>query len=125
MSPVEAAWLAGFYDGEGFLVTYPNRHGNITNVKLGINNTTLVALEQCQRFTGVGSIRPKKVEANRKSQWCWEVNGKRNVKALCEQLLPFLVVKHDACRTFLDTYVEGRSTEGENRTLNALSDAGA
>lgn len=73
-----------------------------------VNNTSLVALERCQAYTGVGNVRPRQVPEPHQPQWVWEVNGKRNIKSLCEQLMPYLVIKHEVCRAFLDSYIEGR-----------------
>src|SRR5438270_13689339 len=50
MSEVEAAWLAGFFDGEGSLSHYRGgKDGKYLSWRICIANTYLPSLERCQR----------------------------------------------------------------------------
>lgn len=61
MSLTQAAWLAGFFDGEGSITNYFS--GKDRKYKcwcLTIPNTDKEALDTCLLFTGVGNIISKK-----------------------------------------------------------------
>ena len=70
VTPTDLAWFAGFVDGEGCLVIYPNisNRGNSFLARLLVQNTDLLPLKTIQSFykdeanigiyTGINSKRP-------------------------------------------------------------------
>lgn len=112
MKPVDAAWLAGFFDGEGSIIKHKGGANRKSAVwKLYIANTNLESLEKVQRITGCGRVTVKKIEpGNRKPQWVWQAHGKRDIKSLLEQMSPYLTVKLEAAQNFADNYTEWGKT---------------
>lgn len=104
MSATEAAWLAGFFDGEGSLCCYLARK-RFPNWVLSVPNTSLETLEHIRCITGVGGIG-KKYEAhdNYKAQWTWSIGSRLNVVSLCRQMLPYLVLKKKTVEEFLSQH---------------------
>lgn len=84
----ELAWLAGFFDGEGWIDLALSR-GNPT-LHVAIKNTDLTALERCQAITGVGSIHSTKSKT--KPTWTWRVCGSK-AQAVLRWLRPLLTCK--------------------------------
>ena len=108
MNTSDAAWLAGFFDGEGSLTSYPVRSRYI-GWKLSVPNTHLGSLEKCQRITGMGSVFPvnrktKHDDCKRKPIWHWSVNNRKDIAAILREIVPYLVIKSDKARRFLDEY---------------------
>lgn len=83
MAAVDAAWLAGFIDGEGSILQYLGG-ANKKSVcwVLNVPNTNLEALEKCKRIAGVGNIGYKRVQGNRKDQWQWRVTRFNDIVSL-------------------------------------------
>ncbi len=105
MKVYEAAWLAGFVDGEGCISSFMAR-GKYKNWFLQIGNTNLSALEYCQRITGCGRIiKKKEAHGNYKTQWQWRVSAQRDLVAVLEQITPYLIIKSEAAHSFLDEWV--------------------
>lgn len=68
---LERGWLAGFFEGEGYLGATSNRP------RISINNTDLSLLERFKQLTGdCGTIRPSKGSAiSVKPLWHWQTNS--------------------------------------------------
>ncbi len=103
MTPTEAAWLAGFFDGEGCFGQYAaGREKRYLAWILKIDNTDLQALKYCQQITGCGTVRPKALkQPHHKQQWVWRVYSQRDIQALTTQMLPYLQVKRGIAEEFL------------------------
>ena len=101
----EAAWLAGFFDGEGSLVTYVPTHLKHLGTKcyaLLLPNTHLESLEKCKKITGAGNICIKYCKLkNRKKQWTWSVHARIYVMSIIKQILPYTVTKRDKIKEIL------------------------
>lgn len=101
MTPTEAAWLAGFIDGEGTIYNvrsadprYPERSRHSQRITLG--NTSGAALLRCHDITGVGKIRFVKAgPLTKKPFWKWSISAWNDVRSILQQLLPYLVVKRE------------------------------
>lgn len=99
MLEAEAAWLAGFVDGEGSIVTYAaGRNKTSTAFVFSVPNTHRGSLEYCQRITGVGTIFDKPVTGNRKPQFVWQVKAQRDVISILQQIESYLIIKGDLAR---------------------------
>lgn len=76
VSREEAAWLAGLFEGEGWICVQ-NR-----NAALGAQMSDLQVLENFQKLLGCGNIHQRKLHApNRKPQWTWRVCNFQEVQA--------------------------------------------
>jgi hypothetical protein len=107
MLPTQAAWLAGFFDGEGSLTFYmAGRDRQYKTWVLTLPNTNLESLKKCQEITGVGYVRPKPVKENRQPCWMWTVATQRDMISICKQMLPYLIIKKKKCALFLSEWVD-------------------
>ena len=103
MTAVEAAWLAGFVDGEGSIAEGDCKSGAYKGWFISVPNTCRASLVRCRSYAGTGSIRnkgkPKK--KSHKPQWVWRLSAQRDVADICRQLLPYLIIKRKAAERFL------------------------
>jgi hypothetical protein len=109
MSTTEAAWLAGFFDGEGSLTkSTGGRNHKYKSWIVSISNTCLESLQFCSKITNAGSIctKDRKNIENRKPAWDWRVNSQRNIVAICEQMLPYLIIKKIKVKQFLEEWTD-------------------
>ena len=107
MAEAEAAWLAGFFDGEGSLVAYSSPRSKYGKAwSLSVPNTNQDAVTRCQQITGAGSVLPRKgtAPAHYKPQWIWSVHSQRNIASILKQILPYLVIKKQASTDFLNEW---------------------
>lgn len=105
MNIEDAAWLAGFFDGEGSIFYYiPShlKHLGTKAYKLAIPNTHLQSLEKCKNITGAGRINTKYKETERnKAQWSWNVDARADIIEILRQIFPFTITKNDKIREIL------------------------
>lgn len=108
MTPVEAAWLAGFFDGEGSLVSYKSgRKRTGRAFKMQIANTDLRSIKRCLAITGVGGVGHRyKNHPRWKYQEIWYVNAQRDLVDVLKQIRPYLIIKGDVVDKFLDKWKE-------------------
>ncbi len=83
LSEVEAAWLAGLIEGEGWIAT-PDKP-----LALSVTMTDPDVIEAVRRMTGVGTVRRKSPQrAHYQPSYAWQVHG-RAVVDLLRQLRPW------------------------------------
>ncbi len=90
-------YIAGFFDGEGFLYE-PKGYGSHS---LGIVNSNFSVLVAIQNFTGVGEVYNKK---QRKSIFQYRVFGRARINYFLRNVLPYLVVKRRVVEEYLTRY---------------------
>jgi hypothetical protein len=101
MTKQEAAWFAGFFDGEGSIGLYRRSNGK-RGWRFSVPNVFRPALVQCKKLTGVGKIKAKYVaHDNIQDQFEWYLYAQRDIAAICKQILPFLTVKRKKVKAFL------------------------
>jgi len=97
MNPLDLAYLAGIFDGEGTIsvsyATSPNGRAPSLSCRLSIGNTCLELLEWVQSVAGGKIYTPHVLMPNAKQYWNWVLLG-RPASALAAELLPHLRVKH-------------------------------
>lgn len=95
MNEIEAAYVAGFIDGEGCLLISPEH-----KIVMKVSNTALPVLEWIQVRSG-GQIDPVKVYGKRKPQWVlrWRYAEQR---VLLPRVIPHLKTKKDAAVLLLN-----------------------
>ena len=105
LSIEEAAWLAGFFDGEGSIVTYIPSHLKHLGTKayaILLPNTHLESLEKCKEITGAGNICVKyKGDERIKRQWTWNVHPRVDVISILNQILPYTITKKEKIKKIL------------------------
>ena len=102
MSAIEAAWLAGFIDGEGTISSYMSgRQRRHVSWLLSVPNTVRGSLERCKEITGAGSVLVKPI-GREKRQPChqWRVYRKLDIASICRQILPHAVIKAPQIEAF-------------------------
>jgi len=104
MSATEAAWLAGFIDGEGCLCQFMANQQKYVAWILIVSNTDRGSLEYCQQITGVGGVYTKSTSGNRKAQYTWTVSAQRDMVAILEQVILYLQIKREVAEAFLATW---------------------
>ncbi len=95
MSSEEAAWLAGFIDGEGTIKAFRKERGrNKIAWVIAVSNTDKESLEYCKEITGVGGLIFKKVyKDTHKDQYQWRVQSQRNIRGILLQIQPYCRIK--------------------------------
>lgn len=92
MSEVEAAWLAGVFDGEG-CICWANRKFPKPTLVLQIGNTCRPLLERVQQVTGSGGITiGQRFKDKRREYFKWQISSSK-AKSVLQQIERFLVVK--------------------------------
>lgn len=83
MSPTQAAWLAGFLDGEGSFTRYQGGKFKSECWRIAIPNCNLDALIHIREITGTGNIGLKrKASGNYSDQWQWQIGSKLDMESI-------------------------------------------
>jgi hypothetical protein len=116
MTPTEAAWLAGFIDGEG-TIYHVMAKGRYSQWKLSVGNTHFPSIEYCQRIAGgIGTVQRYERSADppaarttklgwsekRKPFLSWRVTTWADTVSLCRQMLPYLITKRELAQRCID-----------------------
>lgn len=102
--PIEAAYAAGFFDGEGCIfIQKPNRGRLVPTLWIAATQVATEPLMWLQVRWG-GSVRARRVR-NRPTSWRpvseWYVHGK-NAQKFLSDILPFLTVKREQAELALE-----------------------
>lgn len=90
-------YIAGFFDGEGSIVT--NVNGNGHGIRISITNTHLPTMQAIEQFlnrqgiTGLLVIKPP--AQGRKACWHWRSSNRFAIIGFLNAILPFSITKHD------------------------------
>lgn len=99
LTVIQAAYLAGFIDGEG-CITATLRRGSI-DCRLEVGSTNRALLERIKKETGVGCICTKKKRSkNARRLHLWNVST-RSLSSLLTQVLPHLRLKKQQAEIML------------------------
>lgn len=82
LSETELAWVAGFFDGEGWS---GNQQGSL---RAAISQIEKEPLDRVQMATGLGQVRENK-SATSTCLWCWTVNG-NDTQKFFDLIWPYL-----------------------------------
>ena len=108
MTATQAAWVAGFFDGEGTIAAYKGgRGGKYLSYIIQLPNTHKGSLDFVQKVTGAGRVTKRSMKgraSHHKQQYLWKLSSQRDIVAFCEQILPFLIVKKEEVEDFLSNW---------------------
>ena len=91
LSPTDAAYIAGFVDGEGSIMLLQRK--NSIRVRMTVSNTDRNVLDWLCQTVGVSNIQAHRKEtAKHRMAWQWDLNGD-GVASLLVQIRPYLKVK--------------------------------
>lgn len=93
MSREEVSWLAGLFEGEGYLSRI-----KASGIRLGINMTDEDVIRRVGNLVG-GQVYPRKRPASRpnwKPLWAWQLTNWPDVLELCALLLPWMGARRRA-----------------------------
>lgn len=90
--PIELAWAAGYFDGEGNVGYYGGKgDGSYRSLRLAIGNTQLAELERFQRAVGgLGSITGPTQLPGRRPIWKWQIQNSDGARSVLSMLWPYL-----------------------------------
>ena len=87
----QAAYMAGFFDGEGSVILYMRR--DVVAMRAAFANTDFAGLETMRKWTGAGSYSSKKqMSGNHKIGYTLSYNGDAAL-SLFEQIETYIVLK--------------------------------
>src|ERR1051326_673748 len=99
LTPEEAAYIAGFIDGEGcFQIHYRLHRNNFDGIErtwtgysigIDVGQTQREILEYLKEKAGAGFITVKPSHGNRKPSWLFRIAG-RAAQAFASQIRPYL-----------------------------------
>jgi hypothetical protein len=108
MSETEAAWLAGFFDGEGSLSNYRGgRDGKYRSWILSITNTNQESLDFCKSISQAGVVKLKRrnnAPTHWKISYQWQVTAQRDIVAILSQIEKYLIIKKQPVHDFIETW---------------------
>ena len=125
LSPVEAAYIAGLFDGEGaVMITQrlrPHKRQATPNysVYVGVTNTNKEVLDWLERVTRFGRVYTStKASGKRRTAYRWQANGLWQTGRFLEQLYPFLRIKKKRVHLILNNMDDLGSVREEFASLN-------
>jgi hypothetical protein len=93
MTATDAAWLAGFIDGEGSIMLALRRATGAVELLLAISNTDRSALETVVQLTGLGAVNERPRQSSRhKTAYFWRCSS-AGAESVIQQIRPYLRVK--------------------------------
>ena len=116
MNEIDAAYIAGLFDGEGTINIRRRfekkkkhkdkpgyRMSNSMRISMEIAMTDKNVIELVHETLMVGTVRPKKVPTGMKPQWRWRCTF-RDCLAVCKKLWPYAIVKLHKIEQVIDHY---------------------
>lgn len=91
MTEVEIAWLAGLFEGEGYVTI------NARTLSMGITMTDLDVLQKVQQVTGCGSLLPRRVYSEKHTQThSWRVSNLPQAQEIARAIYPHMGARRRA-----------------------------
>ena len=113
MNDVDAAYIAGLFDGEGsvyYKLTKRKRHDrpgkpvhNTWVIRMEIAMTDKSILIWLWETLGCGKVKPRKVKPGKKPQWRWRCSH-RDAYHVCKVIWPFAHVKLEKINQIIAHY---------------------
>lgn len=86
--PIDIAWAAGLFEGEGSLFIANMR--KYSYPRLNLKTTDLDVLQKFKDVVEVGSIYKATTSVTQKEAWYWQVNGLDKCKKVIQDFWPYL-----------------------------------
>ncbi len=104
-NPLDIAWAAGLFDGEGCVYVARSKHdgmryGHHYRISCCISLTHLQTLERFRDLFG-GGVH-ENVNHPGRQLWQWVLSGQEPVRAFLNAILPFAMVKREEIELMLD-----------------------
>jgi hypothetical protein len=96
MNSTDAAWAAGFLDGEGCIMV-----GTRDVPVVVFTSTDLAPLERLRELFGGSLAEKRQTEARRSQTWDLHVRSALRVRPLLETVMPYLVAKREQAEVLL------------------------
>jgi len=92
--PMELAYLAGLFDGEGYVTIVLSKSERVHQywLQIGIVNTNRAVLEHMEAVFGVGRLHARKPTARSLECWKWQATN-RDAAHVLDLLRPYLRIK--------------------------------
>lgn len=100
LSATQAAYIAGFFDGEGSVLLY-QRHANIA-LRITFANTKRAILEWISETIGAGNIVTTTRNNNKHATSHLLLINSQAAASLLEQIKPYLIIKSEQARLAID-----------------------
>ncbi len=94
LSPVEVAYLAGIFDGEGWITSVKGKH-TTTYSEVGVGSITVALMEWLLAHIPGSVFRPRHTPEGLHQQYEWKLRGQLRVHDFLSLVLPHLIVKKD------------------------------
>lgn len=110
LHPIDAAYLAGFIDGEGSIILYmPHQHTRAVSVKLAAANNHRAVLDWMVEVTGVGAVtRHYRRSEKHAEAWFYQANSEA-AESIIKQIRPYLRIKQQQADLALETQARLRT----------------
>lgn len=123
------AYIAGFFDGEGWIGTYTDKRKSTSMITLAssVTNTNIEILIKMKQIFNGRIHHTKKIE-NEKENWHWNISNRDELKNFLEKILPYSTVKKQQIKYGLKYLELTSSTRGkaisieEQKIRNFISD---
>lgn len=100
--PVDRAYWAGLFDGEGSIALYPQPKCKLPLLRVRLTNTNMYVLELLKQNYGgsiasTGTVGIDKYGFNHQPCWRWQITGNKALVFL-EDIRDFVIIKYDKVR---------------------------
>jgi len=88
------AYIAGFFDGEGYIGTHTSKKKNssVISLEISITNTNFEILIKMKKIFNGNILQKTKIE-NNKQVWAWSIDRIDEKKFFLEKIYPYTTVK--------------------------------
>lgn len=92
MEPVDTAWAAGLFEGEGYITIFQMEHNVLPLIRLGITMTDRDVLERFCRIVECGRVTGEHRfgREHHKPTFRWAIGNRKDVERILLAFLPYL-----------------------------------
>lgn len=104
-SPIDLAYMAGFFDGEGSVVAWKAFKGNhkSPSITVKVGNTDIRPVQMFVKYFGPFSIQKAVLAPSGKTMFFFNIGESRS-RVILERLMPYLVIKKRQAKIALEFY---------------------
>lgn len=101
MKKTDAAWLAGYIDGDGCITMWRANKKSHRSPVIIVASTDYELLERCQEIANGWIVRKNKETRGIREQWNWVVRGAQKVLNVLREVEPFMACADKKARANL------------------------